>query len=316
MSAWANVYRPLKDRFPAKRYHFNKGFASFTEDKGQVVARFEDGSEARGDLLIGADGLRSAVRKQIFPDLEPAYCGYVAWRSIVDEDAIPAASRAWLKGGYWFALPPGEMFLAYEVPSKDPLRPGLRDWNHVWYRPVNDAAFRDLCTDSSGRHHLHGIPPPLIRPDVSAAIKAEARRLLAPHLAQIVESSRPFFQPIFDVESPRLVTGRVMLLGDAAFVARPHIGAGVTKAALDALSLFNSLKKERSLEAALARYDRLRSEYGRQCVARGRRLGAYIEARSRPERRWTPAQLDQRPEHVLQEVALSLDKIPELHIEV
>ena len=63
--------------------------------------------------LALTDGLRSAVRKQIFPEVEPAYCGYVAWRSIVDEEAIPAASREWLKGGYWFVLPPNEMFLSY-----------------------------------------------------------------------------------------------------------------------------------------------------------------------------------------------------------
>ncbi len=311
MSAWANVYRPLKDRFPARRYHFNKGFSSFTQEENRVVARFDDGTETAGDLLIGADGLRSAVRKQLFPEVEPAYCGYVAWRSIVDEDTIPPAARKWAAGGYWFVLPPNEMFLSYEVPSKDPQRPGLRDWNYVWYRPVDDAQFRDLCTDASGRHHPGGIPPPLLRPEVSAALKADARRLLAPHLATLVETSQPFFQAIFDIESPRLTAGRVALLGDAAFVARPHIGAGVTKAALDALCLSNSLKSS-GLEKALARYDRLRSEYGRRCVARGRRLGSYIEARSRPERRWTPEQLDQRPERVLNEVAKALDQIPEL----
>ncbi|HEY6821229.1 MAG TPA: FAD-dependent monooxygenase [Burkholderiales bacterium] len=323
MSAWANVYRPLKDRFAAQRYFFNRNFVSFAEEKDCVVARFDDGSEARGDLLIGADGLRSAVRSQIFPahlypEAEPAYCGYVAWRSIVDEEAIPAASRAWLKGGYWFVLPPNEMFLSYEVPSKDPLRePGRRDWNYVWYRPVDDQAFRELCTDASGRQHQHGIPPPLIRPEAIARFKQDARALLAPHVATLVESSQPFFQPIYDVESPRLASGRVVLLGDAAFVARPHIGAGVTKAALDALCLSNSLKANPGkLQAALARYDRLRSEYGRACVARGRRLGSYIEARSRPERKWTPEQLDQRPERVLSEVALALDEIPELALEV
>jgi 2-polyprenyl-6-methoxyphenol hydroxylase-like FAD-dependent oxidoreductase len=97
MSAWANVYRPLKERFAAPRYHFGKAFASLAREGGEIIARFDDGSEARGDLLIGADGLRSAVRAQLFPGLEPAYAGYVAWRSIVEEGALCAAARQWLR---------------------------------------------------------------------------------------------------------------------------------------------------------------------------------------------------------------------------
>ena len=316
MSAWANVYRPLKDRFPKEHYHFGKAFASFSQMRNEIEVKFEDGTSARGDLLIGADGLRSAVRGQLFPGFEPAYAGYVAWRSIVDENAISAATRRWLGGEYWFVLPPGEMMLAYQVPSKDPVaEPGRRDWNYVWYRPVTDAALRDISTDASGHHHALGIPPPLMRPDVIAKIRDDARRLLAPQLAEIVERSQPFFQAIYDVESPRLAVGRTVLLGDAAFVARPHVGMGVTKAALDAACLSDFLKNE-TLENALQKYSDVRGEFGRRCVARARRLGAYIEARSRPGRAWTPEQLDQRPERVLNEVARALGDIPELALPV
>ena len=307
MSAWANVYRPLKARFPAERYHFGKGFASLSQDAAGVTARFDDGSEARGDLLVGADGLRSAVRAQLFPGTDPKYAGYVAWRSIVEEDALPAATREWLGTGYWFVLPAAEMMLCYQVPAKDPRRTG-RDWNYVWYRPVTPDQLKDFSTDASGKHHGIAMPPPLIRPDVIDLIRSDARRLLAPHIAGLVERSQPFFQAIFDVESPRLAAGRVALLGDAAFVARPHVGMGVTKGALDALCLYKSLQQAEKLETALARYDRLRGEFGRRCVARARRLGAYIEF---PERR-----LDQRPERVLHEVAAALSEIPELALDI
>ncbi len=318
MSAWASVYRPLKGRLPAARYHFGKGFAALAREGAEVVARFEDGSQARGELLIGADGLRSAVRAQLFPGLEPAYAGYVAWRGIVEERALPAATRARLASEYWLVLPPGEQMLCYQVPAKDAARPGSgRDWNYVWYRPVPPPTLRDLCTDAAGRDHGNAMPPPLIRPELIARIKADARELLAPHIAELVERSQPFFQAVFDVESPRLAVGRACLLGDAAFVARPHVGMGVTKAALDAQCLANSLAAHPGdLDAALARYDALRGEFGRRCVARGRYLGAYIEARSFPERRWTPAQLDQRPERVLHEYAAALSDIPELALEV
>jgi 2-polyprenyl-6-methoxyphenol hydroxylase-like FAD-dependent oxidoreductase len=316
MSGWANVYRPLKDRFPAGRYHFGKSFSGFSSDAKRIVARFSDGSEASGELLIGADGLRSAVRAQLYPGLEPAYAGYVAWRALVDENTLPAPLRRRLGNTYWFGLPPGEMIVAYPVPARDGAH-GHRDWNIVWYRPiVGDEALRDMCTDAAGRHHGPSIPPPLVRPEVTAALKHDARRLLAPLLAELIECSQPFFQAIFDVESPRIAVGRVTLLGDAAFVARPHVGMGVTKAALDALCLCRSIEKHPgSLEAALTRYDRLRGEFGRRCVARARRLGAYIEARARPERAWTPEQVDQRPERLMREVAASLKDIPELAIE-
>jgi 2-polyprenyl-6-methoxyphenol hydroxylase-like FAD-dependent oxidoreductase len=315
MSAWANVYRPLKDRFPAGRYHFGKGFTRLVQDTDGVTAFFDDGSSATGDLLIGADGLRSTVRAQLISGVEPQYAGYVAWRSIVEESLVPAASRAWLGEGYWFVLPKGEMFLSYQVPAKDPGRTG-RDWNYVWYRPVTEAELADFCTDARGKCHGTAIPPPLIRPDVTAHIKREAHELLPTHLATLIDVSQPFFQAIFDIESPRLTVGRAVLLGDAAFVARPHVGMGVTKGALDALCLSNSLKKTKTLDEALARYDHLRSEFGRRCVARARRLGSYIEARSRPNKGWTPEELDQRPERVLQEVALALVDIPELAIEI
>jgi 2-polyprenyl-6-methoxyphenol hydroxylase-like FAD-dependent oxidoreductase len=110
---------------------------------------------------------------------------------------------------------------------------------------------------------------------------------------------------------------RVCLLGDAAFVARPHVGMGVTKAALDALCLYRSIQiHSENLDAALARYDRLRGEFGRRCVARARRLGAYIEARARPGRGWTEQQTDQRPERLMREVAAALSDIPELGLEI
>jgi 2-polyprenyl-6-methoxyphenol hydroxylase-like FAD-dependent oxidoreductase len=314
MSAWANVYRPLKDRFPAAQYRFGKAFTSLENRGREVVAHFEDGTQARGELLIGADGLRSAVRAQLFPGLEPQYAGYIAWRGLVPEGELTGASQRRLQNDYWMVLPPGEQMLAYKVPAKDPARAGgALDWNFVWYRPITDAALRDISTDAAGRYHGSAMPPPLIRPDVVERIRADARALLPAPLIEIVERAQPFFQSIFDVESPRLAVGRVALLGDAAFVARPHVGMGVTKAALDALCLAKSIAGHpRDLDAALARYDRLRGEFGRRCVARARLVGAYIEARSRPQRAWTAEELDQRPERVLNVSAAKLSDIPEL----
>jgi 2-polyprenyl-6-methoxyphenol hydroxylase-like FAD-dependent oxidoreductase len=110
-----------------------------------------------------------------------------------------------------------------------------------------------------------------------------------------------------------MAVGRVALLGDAAFVARPHVGMGVTKAALDAQSLAQCIADASGdLFAALARYDRERRLFGMRVVARSRRLGAYIEAQLKPPELRTAEECDQRPEIVLREIGAKLANIDEL----
>ena len=144
---------------------------------------------------------------------------------------------------YAFCLPEGEQLISYAVPGRDnDTAVGRRAYNIVWYRPVDRDTLADICTDAAGRHHAAGIPPPLIRPDVIAKIKADAKAVIAPQIAEIFARTTPFFQPIYDLISPQIVFGRVVLAGDAAFVARPHAGAGTTKAALDAACLADSIR--------------------------------------------------------------------------
>ena len=316
MTAWARIYQPLKDMLPAPQYHFGKNLERIEEDANGVTAVFSDGTTSRGDLLIAADGIRSAVRAQILPQAEPRYAGYIAWRGVVDESAVSPATHAAIFERYAFGLPVGEMMLAYPVPGRDnDVRPGHRGYNFVWYRPVDfKTKLPRLATDASGHCHGVSIPPPLIMPEVVAEMRAEAKALLAPQIYEIVERTpQPFFQAIFDLESPRMAIGRVALLGDAAFVARPHVGMGVTKAALDAQCLAQSIAAvPGDLPAALARYDAERRLFGTRVVARSRRLGAYIEAQLKPPELRTAEECDQRPEVVLREIGANLANISEL----
>src|SRR4030095_15642093 len=128
--------------------------------------------------------------------------------------------------------------------------------------------------------HARSIPPPLIRPEVIEDLKANADALLAPQIAALVtQAEQPILQPIFDLESPRIAFDRTVLLGDAAFVARPHVGTGVTKAALDAQCLADALLSAgNDVSSALMRYDRERRQFGKCLVARGRYLGRNLVA--------------------------------------
>jgi 2-polyprenyl-6-methoxyphenol hydroxylase-like FAD-dependent oxidoreductase len=285
MSAWGRLYSALRDPLPGDAYRLNMSLQRVEQDADGVTAVFADGRRERGDLLVGADGIRSTVREQMLPQVQPSYAGYVAWRVMLDEKDIPAKIRDEIFEHYSFCLPEGELLLGYPVPGRNnETRKGERAYNIVWYRPVEpDAALVDLCTDATSRHHAMGIPPPLIRPEVDAAIKAAARERVAPQIADIICRSKPFFQPIYDLESPQLKFGRVAIIGDAAFVARPHMGAGVTKAALDAASLADAIKAAgNDLNAAFVRFQRQQQPFGSGMVELGRLEGAYLSAQLKP----------------------------------
>ncbi len=110
-------------------------------------------------------------------------------------------------------------------------------------------------------------------------IRDAAERFLAPQFRQLVRLiAEPLLQPIYDLESPKMASGRVALVGDAAFVARPHVGAGVSKAADDAAALVKSLQAETGVETALRAFEMGRLPENRRIIERARHLGAYLQA--------------------------------------
>lgn len=302
-SAWDRVYRPLRAALPESCYRPGMRLDRVEPQSSGVAAVFADGTREAGDLLIAADGIHSTVRAQFLPGVEPRYAGYVGWRGVIEESALTAEEHALLFGRMTFCLPAGELVLALGMPGRDAdTRPGRRRYYWIWFRAADrDRVLPDLCTDESGKCHGSSIPPHLVRADILRALREAADRSLAPQLAAIVRRTpQPFPHGIFDLESPRIVFGRVALLGDAAFVARPHVGAGVTKAALDAQGLAEALRGSADLPSALSRYESERSRFGRFLVSRARRLGAYLEAHAMPH----DASAGPLPERRVEEVLL------------
>ena len=275
-SAWGELYGALRHALPSACYRGGIALEHVAQDTGGVTATFADGSRARGDLVIAADGLSSSVRRQFLPEVQPAYAGYVGWRGIVRENDLPPDVRETIAERITFGGPVGELLIC--VPMAGAEAAGQRRLHYTWYRTADyDRTLPDLCTDAEGRCHGVSIPPPLIRQELVDALLEQGRAQLAPQLVTVMErGSRPFLQPIWDMESPCIVFGRVALIGDAAFVARPHVATGVSKAALDVQCLVDALVETGDVDAALVRYRQERERFGRGLVARGRHLGAYI----------------------------------------
>jgi 2-polyprenyl-6-methoxyphenol hydroxylase-like FAD-dependent oxidoreductase len=313
MTAWDRMYDLLRSQFPSERYHRSKALTQIVQETGAVTAKFADGTRARGDILIGCDGLRSTVRALVLPEVKPVYAGYVAWRGLIPESAFSPDLHEQLFMHMAFCLPQGEQMLGYPVagPNND-LRPGHRRYNLVWYRPADEAtALKRLLTDDKGTAYEVSIPPPAVSRASVTEMRAAADRVLSPQFRACWRlSEQPFLQAIYDVQSPRLAFGRVTILGDASYVARPHCGAGVTKAADDVMVLVDALAETGSVEEAIVRYEAARVPFGCRVVAHARRLGSYLQAQLKTAEERQSAEKHFSAEAVLRETA-TLDFLAE-----
>jgi len=283
LTSWGRLYTLLRAALPDVNHHLGAAVRAVEQVETGVSVQLADGRRFDADLLIAADGIRSTVRALVLPAVQPQYAGYVAWRGVCDESALSRFTRRTLFPHFGFGLPEGEQLIGYPVAgADDSTEVGQRRWNFVWYRPAAAGAELDaLMTDADGHLHAEGIPPQQVAWQQIAAMRQAARERLAPQFAEVLEKTAvPFLQPIFDLASPQLAHGRIALMGDAAFVARPHVGMGVAKAADDAMALVACLAEAGATPQALRLYDARRRPPAAAVVERARRLGAYLQAGS------------------------------------
>ncbi|KAA1014325.1 FAD-dependent oxidoreductase [Paraburkholderia panacisoli] len=307
LTAWGKMYHVLRAALPDVHYHAGGTVLSVENGPDQAVVTLSDGTVLHADLVIAADGFKSSIRERFLPDVRLQYAGYVAWRGLVDEASLSPETRAALFEKFAFCLPPREQILGYPVAGQgNSITPGERRYNFVWYRATSeDIQLPDLLTDASGKRWTGGIPPTLIRPDILADMEEAALTLLAPQFSEVVtKATQPLFQPIYDLEVPQMAFGRIALLGDAAFVARPHCGMGVTKAATDAMALVAALKTHADVQDALADYSRVRTQVGAAIVQHARHLGAYMQAQLKNDTDREMAERYRTPDAVMRETAV------------
>ncbi|MFF9011580.1 FAD-dependent monooxygenase [Streptomyces sp. NPDC014870] len=238
----ADLLRALTEALPAECLRPGSE-VSAVHDDGQGLVVQHTGGASRADLVIGADGLRSTVRRALWPEApDPRYAGYTAWRMVTEPLAEPPAEGAatWGRGerfGYT-ALPGGRMY-CFATASLPP------------------GAASGTTEHAELLRRFGAWPDPI--PSLLAAVPAEA---VLRHDLYELPPLRSF------------VRGRVALLGDAAHAMTPNLGQGACQALEDAVTLAACLDDTPDVTAALRSYDRLRRPRAQAVARRSARLGA------------------------------------------
>jgi 2,6-dihydroxypyridine 3-monooxygenase len=276
-TSWTTTYKALLSDFGTERYHLGEYCAGLDQDADGVDLRFVSGRQERADLVVFADGISSTGRRRLLPEVTPRYSGYVGWRGTVPETEVSASTHALLSDSLAYAVAPNTHICMYPIPGKDGGRAvGERELNYVWYRNVPEGPQLDeLLTDKRGFPSPVSVHPGQVQDRFVAELRAAAQEQLPPAAAELVtRTAEPFIQPVLDIEVPRMAFGRVALMGDGAFAARPHAAAGTAKAAADAWALADALRSaDGDVETALAKWEPGRLELGRSLVRRVREMG-------------------------------------------
>jgi 2-polyprenyl-6-methoxyphenol hydroxylase-like FAD-dependent oxidoreductase len=264
MGALAERYRFATIAIPRARLHsilagalapgsleLGRACVSVEDDGSGVQARFADGSLARGELLVGADGLRSAVRRQLFPETGLRYSGQGSYRAIAAL-ALPDA----LGGVAQELWAPGRRFGFAAVGPSDV----------YWYATL-DAAAGELRQRAGDLGSLRTI---------FAAFPAIVGHILA-HSApeRLVQTDIYDLAPL-----PGWHTGRIALLGDAAHATTPNLGQGGAQAIEDALALAECLAAFEQPQAAFRLYEQRRRAKVTMVVRRSWQIGRLAHLRN------------------------------------
>ncbi|MHB8587214.1 MAG: FAD-dependent monooxygenase [Candidatus Dormibacteraceae bacterium] len=221
----ADLQAALARRFGMEGLHFNAHVSGFQQRGAEVEVIMRDGTAAAGELLVGADGLRSPVRRQLLEDGDPTYLGSTIWRGIVDSHGISLAPG---HGFDWGGR--GSEFVAF------PLLHDRMYWSGVTKQPRGEKP-------GPGGH----------KADLLNAFSNWVQPI--PTLVGATEETAILRNDMYDrPPARRWSAGRVTLVGDAAHPMTPNAGQGACQALEDAVALADSIKRASNLTVELTRF--------------------------------------------------------------
>lgn len=287
-TSWSTIYSRLFSVFGVDHYHRGRHVSRVDLGDTSATLHMSDGDVVAADLVVFADGVRSTGRQQLSPETVPRYAGYVGWRGTVAEADLDLPTLAELADAMSYHVGANTHMIAYPIPGpNEELEVGKRLMNYVWYRNVAPGPDLDeLVTDKRGRVCKVSVQAGDVQDRFIDQLRLDAREQLPRPFAEVVDRTpQPFIQILRDIVVDRMVYGRAIILGDAAFASRPHAAAGAAKAVADALALAAHLRKsDFDIDAALAEWEPVQLSIGRNLVKRVRAMGA----RSQFENSWTP----------------------------
>ncbi|MEV4050282.1 FAD-dependent monooxygenase [Amycolatopsis sp. NPDC049688] len=259
LTNWGIVWRGLRERVP-DGVGWRTATVTGVRETGAGAEVTADGVTGRFDVVVGADGYASRVRR-IAGGGRPGYAGYALWRGNYPASRLGTPPAA-LHGAGVSVMFPGGHAVFYLMPGL----PGTET-------RVNWAVYLPLPRPGG----LVSLPPGRVGDGLAAELDRAVEAHFPAVWARVVRATTRAelaLQPIYDLAVARYATGRLLLAGDAGALARPHAGGGVTKAVQDALALEAGCREHRRWDAVLAGYDTSRTANGAELVTLGRRLGA------------------------------------------
>ena len=302
-TSWQYLFSILREQISNDDYFMGDDCIKIEQNEDKAIAFFENGKKKETDLIIVANGIKSELRTYVDNKAYPQYAGYVGWRGVVNEEEISKNSLETHSNYFIVVLPYNQQIASYPIAGegKNPFKIGERRINWIWYKPVPQKKLKEILLGKSGQQFEDGIPPNEIREEIVIDLFKEAEEKLPPQLVELVKiTKQPLIQPIFDLQSMKMKNGRVVTIGDAAFTARPHVGMGVTKAAMDAFTLSEYLEDSSNLDD-LNKWEHSRLKESQFIVNRSRKLGQYLSIPKNNEDLIMP-----NVQNVLKDTAISL----------